>query len=86
MFKTATTIIPYLQCHGKQFFRKGRLYGPTVSKPDTNCTGNEQLRTNYGANGLEITYLIFWHIVIGKGHSQFSHDCYSKSPGLNRAG
>jgi hypothetical protein len=76
MFKTATTIIPYLQCHGKQFFIKGRLYAPTVSKPDTNCTGNEQLRTICGSNELEIIPLIFWHIVIGIARSQFSHDCF----------
>lgn len=37
----------------------------TVSKPDTRCIGCEQPHTNYPSNLLVITWLVFWHIVIG---------------------
>jgi hypothetical protein len=37
----------------------------SVSKPDTGCISNEQLRTFLLFNTLVITLLIFWHIVIG---------------------
>jgi hypothetical protein len=54
---------------------KGEGFGPTVSKPDSVCTGNEQLRTLYRSNKLTIIIVVFWHIVDWHMDSQFSHDC-----------
>ena len=44
---------------------KERLLLPTVSKPDGLCIGCEQGCTNWWSNLLVITWLVFWHYVIG---------------------
>jgi hypothetical protein len=46
---------------------KEHPFSTSVSKPYTRCTGCEQARTNLRYNLLEITLIVFWHIVIGMG-------------------
>jgi hypothetical protein len=38
----------------------------SVSKPYTGCNSNEQPRTFNTSKLLEITVIVFWHIVIGR--------------------
>lgn len=36
---------------------------PTVSKPDSSCSSNVQIRSNQWAKFLEIIDIVFWHVV-----------------------